>query len=207
MKQKLCNRCGQTKKVCEFYVRRRGMAAGTPLAHCKRCSKAAAVDYARRRRLGLPLKGRTTLVGTTRKRCWLCKKAKALSSFCRYRSGTSKGKFSPMCRPCAREYGRRWRARTPESGWKAVMRRRHSLRMKYGITLEHYEALKQRQRGLCLICRKRRPLRVDHDHSDGRVRGLLCITCNAHLGWLEVYGDRARWYLGTRMRWVRGNAL
>ena len=55
---------------------------------------------------------------------------------------------------------------------------------KYGISRSEYEAMALNQKGLCAIC-KREPLeslRVDHDHSTGKIRALLCATCNAGLG-------------------------
>ena len=44
--------------------------------------------------------------------------------------------------------------------------------------------LLERQRGLCAICKKipDRALCVDHCHSTGKVRGLLCHKCNMGLG-------------------------
>lgn len=51
----------------------------------------------------------------------------------------------------------------------------------YGITKQQYEEL---DLGYCPIClsiwnNTTRPC-VDHDHSTGRVRGLLCLYCNRY---------------------------
>lgn len=49
----------------------------------------------------------------------------------------------------------------------------------YGITLEDYQTLWEAQDGKCAICRGVRAVfDVDHRHSDGIVRGLLCRACN-----------------------------
>lgn len=57
----------------------------------------------------------------------------------------------------------------------------------YGLTLVEYESLRQQQNGLCYICHKheseqKRALSVDHSHTTGKVRKLLCDTCNHLLG-------------------------
>lgn len=55
----------------------------------------------------------------------------------------------------------------------------------YGITLEEYNTLHDKQHGLCAICHnpaKHSSLHVDHDHKTGKVRGLLCHFCNHGLG-------------------------
>lgn len=62
------------------------------------------------------------------------------------------------------------------------------LRDTYGITEKQWEKMYRRQGGVCPISGTklfryreksgRRAAPVDHDHKTGRVRGLLCFTCN-----------------------------
>lgn len=58
---------------------------------------------------------------------------------------------------------------------------------KYGVTTEMYQEMLDAQNGVCAICLgapvpPRKRLCIDHDHSTGAVRGLLCHKCNAGLG-------------------------
>ncbi len=48
---------------------------------------------------------------------------------------------------------------------------------------EQVEAQRLKQRGICALC-PRPATCIDHDHSSGRFRGLLCRQCNAALGTL-----------------------
>jgi len=68
-------------------------------------------------------------------------------------------------------------------------RRIHNRASAYGLTYESYTMLLNSQGGACAICgelpdnkRTRDQLHVDHDHSNGAVRGLLCGNCNIGLG-------------------------
>src|SRR5438270_7081083 len=71
------------------------------------------------------------------------------------------------------ERGRRWAQE--HGGLDGIYKRRHHLRTYYGLTLEEYDALYAAQNGCCAMCRQpRRILEVDHCHSTGKVRGLLC---------------------------------
>ena len=87
---------------------------------------------------------------------------------------------------------RRQRRRNPEYREKQenaqrLRNRRKSKLEVYGITLEDYNAMLVRQGGVCEICKKQRPetLCIDHCHSTGKVRGLLCRNCNSALGFYE----------------------
>lgn len=71
-------------------------------------------------------------------------------------------------------------------------RRNLGLKRHYDIDMEEYQRMFVAQGGVCAICKKAeratqngkvRWLSVDHRHSDGRVRGLLCSNCNTLIGW------------------------
>lgn len=64
--------------------------------------------------------------------------------------------------------------------------RRKKLLAKYGMSVREFDEMSAAQDHRCAICRKNRRLVIDHDHQSGRVRGLLCVSCNAALG---VFGD------------------
>ena len=94
------------------------------------------------------------------------------------------------CKICLLE-ARRERARQPES---PHARRKYALRQ-YGLTIEQYDTLYTAQRGLCAVCgvykdpwqptgvaNRAKFLVVDHDHSNGRIRGLLGTQCNVAIG-------------------------
>ena len=78
-----------------------------------------------------------------------------------------------------KEMNRTWRRRNPKKMFG--MR----LRYLYGISPEKLEQMKVAQEFKCLICKKQKPLCIDHDHKTKKVRGLLCRSCNRALGWLE----------------------
>lgn len=62
-------------------------------------------------------------------------------------------------------------------------RKAQIIQYKYGLTIEQYTALYNKQNGTCAICHT--PLikpHIDHDHTTGIVRGLLCLHCNLVLG-------------------------
>jgi len=61
----------------------------------------------------------------------------------------------------------------------------------YGLNVEEFLALLVHQDGGCAICEKpldtddHKGIHVDHDHATGKVRGLLCSSCNTGLGLLK----------------------
>ena len=73
---------------------------------------------------------------------------------------------------------------------KVLKNRRNNLKARYNMTIEEYEELRESQDYRCAICdthesKLNRPLFVDHNHDTGKVRGLLCLTCNSGIGLLD----------------------
>lgn len=90
------------------------------------------------------------------------------------------------CKACCTLKAYEWRSKNPEAVKKT--RRKAKLKKYYGISLDEYDKMLANQNGVCAVCSKehtRRPLNVDHCHSTGKIRGLLCDKCNMALGLLE----------------------
>ncbi len=108
--------------------------------------------------------------------CNRCSRQLPVSQFSR-RSKSCDG-LMHICRDCLREVTRDYK------------RRQQS-----GVTPQQVEALLAKQRGVCAICgqpertsnrgNRVSELAVDHDHTTGTIRGLLCARCNLGLGYFN----------------------
>ena len=119
---------------------------------------------------------------TRTKRCGTCREIKPLEQF--YNSANTIDGKGYRCKPCDREARNSWTRNNPERSQRSS--RSRNLLFKYGLTLEEFEQRLVSQEGRCLICQETlqpgRGTAVDHCHTDGRVRGLLCVSCNGGLG-------------------------
>lgn len=101
------------------------------------------------------------------KYCVKCQLTKSTLAFARDRRKADQ--LFSSCRTCNREF-----------------RDNYS---KYGISLETYAELSEKQNNKCAICEKvcssGRKLAVDHNHKTDKVRALLCVKCNMALGGFE----------------------
>lgn len=157
---KRCSKCGNTKATVDFY---QSTKAKDGLTHwCKECMRESARAHGRK--------------NSGRKRDQL----------------------------------RQWRAENPEKGAEYrkrhrekyghdhfVARERERTLLKYGMSVDDFDRLLASQGGGCAICKstervhvvrgedRLRKLSVDHDHTTGVVRGILCNVCNRAVGLLQ----------------------
>jgi hypothetical protein len=75
----------------------------------------------------------------------------------------------------------------PAGRYKGVKAKRQ-----YGLTEAERDALIVSQGGACCIRLAALPEHVDHCHETGRVRGVLCFSCNAALGQFKDRPDVMR---------------
>ncbi len=130
-------------------------------------------------------------------RCTLCGLVQPPEAFA-LAKGTRSGRRY-QCRTCQRA-AEKARDKSHRPTVKPEYRRAVQLRLKYKITLADYEAMLAAQGGVCAICGNAPdwnrpghvPLVVDHCHTVGRVRGLLCHGCNQALGLMRDDPGRLR---------------
>ena len=126
---------------------------------------------------------------TTAKTCNVCNKEKDVSDFWN-RSGTRKDgsiTYRAYCKECGinkrldKYYNKGGKEAQQKRAWKALM-------ISYGITPELYEQERVKQNYCCYLCgehestQPHKRLHVDHCHTSGKYRGLLCNLCNMGLG-------------------------
>ncbi|CAK6605116.1 endonuclease VII [Klebsiella phage vB_Kpn_K19PH14C4P1] len=124
-----------------------------------------------------------------RKECSKCLTVKPLEEF----GKSSRPGGQSQCKEC-RQSGKRGR---PVSSTQRESHRAWVLLNTYGITVDDFNKMLEDQAGVCKICGKGpsgrfKHLCVDHCHTTGQVRGLLCHACNKSLGFLEDDPDRIK---------------
>jgi hypothetical protein len=96
------------------------------------------------------------------------------------------------------EAGARWRSENREK--VRVYQRTTNLRKNFGLSLEEYASMEASQNSCCAICKRPETyihkatnevarLAVDHCHKTGKVRALLCKSCNNGLGLFKDDAD------------------
>lgn len=135
------------------------------------------------------------------KLCTKCKENKPTSDFSKRKR--VKSGLTPWCKKCVnyhakhREKSEDEKLRNLESGRryrrKFPFRSRERRWQEQGINLTYKGFNKKfaKQKGCCAICGRhqsefKNSLNVDLNHETGKIRDLLCITCNHLVGYIET---------------------
>ncbi|MEV6173738.1 endonuclease VII domain-containing protein [Streptomyces sp. NPDC051954] len=179
---KQCRKCERDLPLAAF-ARDKNRRDGLQV-HCRECVAEYSASHYRRRReaLGKPVRERVD-VPPGHKLCRTCGEVKSHSEW--HRNATASDGLSTRCKAC-----------------RAVQGRQGHLKRQYGLTEGELDELIASQGGVCCICLSALPAHVDHCHQTGRVRGVLCFSCNAALGQFKDRPDVIR----RAATYVEGNA-
>lgn len=187
---KVCRDCGIAKPLSEFSKKDRGILGVRP--ECKPCralarrTRYAHDDAHREAVLDAQKRNCTEPPAGYVKRCPTCGETKPAEAF--YRSKYSKYSCSSYRKRCQNLLSTSY-ARENKDKIQPLLRG-YSIKRRYGLTVQDYEAMLRRQGFRCAICGTEecatgRNLAVDHCHTTGKVRGLLCANCNRGIGSLK----------------------
>jgi hypothetical protein len=149
------------------------------------------------------------------KTCTKCYILKETKMFCSRKE--SKDGLRSWCMECQRLNSEEWKLKNPDkaiqmakkSDSKRSKKRHKTTKLweknnpemlrtkrlrKYGLTIAQYDSMLERQNNKCAICKThkdqfKKPLYVDHRHSDKIVRGLLCMKCNCAISFFQDNPD------------------
>lgn len=96
------------------------------------------------------------------------------------------------------EYMKAWRIKEPDKAKSA------DLKKQYGITIDDYNKKLQFQDCKCAVCgslQGKRALAVDHNHTTGEIRDLLCHRCNTSIGLMDESIDKLKSLIAYLEKW------
>jgi hypothetical protein len=113
------------------------------------------------------------------KNCTKCRENLELKCF--NKDKRAKDGLHSSCRKCHDLCVRNWQSKNQDKIKDTTLKR------KYGISLVDYNKMLELQNNSCYVCKIKQKdfkkmLYVDHCHTTGDVRKLLCETCNLTLG-------------------------
>ena len=130
------------------------------------------------------------------KLCPKCETTKALDEYTIRKSGPRVGQPVSRCKECQTAAFKERKERDPtiyrRCEWPSKIKRA------YGITPDDYYRMLAEQGGGCATCGSKSPgdrhyrksgkmefFSIDHCHTTGKVRGLLCVACNTAIGLIK----------------------
>lgn len=149
--------------------------------------------------------------------CSICKETLAISTF----EISSRGNgYRGACKPCKNKIRRERghgklneQQKAAKKKYNATVQgkaksREYNLLWHFGMTTQDFKDLLLSQKDGCGICGTPEPEnahhQVDHDHTTGFVRGILCRRCNKGIGFFDGHPEllsRAITYLSNQTPW------
>lgn len=174
-----CNRCDEIKNISEFYKAKNNKTGYRN--YCKTCERKQVNEYYynnRERLLKVNSERNREKHGKDKLKCRTCKVIKPNTAF--NISEKSSNGYLLRCKECADYYNTN----------KQRLQKDYMLKVNYGIDINHFEKMLEFQNYSCEICKMHQDdmtgsLCVDHCHTTGEVRGLLCFRCNSSIGKFE----------------------
>ena len=129
------------------------------------------------------------------KYCNFCKTEKPFSEF--HKRNSRKIGYVSKCKPCASEAKKQYRKSNPD------LIRNWNKRRNPGWDIDRYNEYVKLQGNRCAICGTNNPVLsdwcCDHCHDSDKPRGLLCVNCNAGLGYFKDNPD----FLQSAIKYLR----
>jgi hypothetical protein len=125
--------------------------------------------------------------------CTRCKEEKPITEF--YTSGRKR--LHSHCKACSIkgviESAKKYKERTNKQQRKSHLRT-------YNLVEQDYLDMLEKQQGCCAMCgvhhsKYKYRLSIDHNHTTGKVRSLLCVVCNTDVGRYETRKEEIEKYL------------
>jgi len=183
MKTKQCSKCKEFKPLTEFHKHKN--APDGLRYSCKQCGNVRLAEYRKKN-----AKKYKEMIKKWRKKNK--SKLKEQSQTPHRKEYMKKWRQKPENKKKAAKRLREYRENNPEK--RALIQRKSMLKNTYGVTLDWYDSKLEEQKGRCAICGVDNPQRentkhfsIDHNHSTGKVRGLLCVRCNTFIGYANEH--------------------
>lgn len=214
--KKLCAKCGETKTCTEYGANKQSPSGLT--SYCLTCLAAKAREQratpeGKKRHYESTVRwvDKVAASGVVRsdrvKLCLRCREEKTFDLFPKNRR-TKEG-IGTYCLTCSAEVVRQRRQteegaqahRDSSKRWRdsnTTRNKDNHANWRYGLNHGQYDAMLAAQEGKCAICKTTEPgtgmvrFAIDHCHSSGKVRGLLCSNCNRGLGYFKDDPARIR---------------
>lgn len=219
MNKKKCVKCGAWKPITEFQAR--GVFDTKPRNECRDCLNAYHRMLYKEKVGKFKREVRADIREADPKKCIRCGEFKPLTdygwhniakgqhrNFCKlcqkewdreYKTGVGKPlieEYREKNKDKMVEYRKLYKL-DPKNKEKMRTHGRNATLRQFGITQEDYDELFKKQDGKCVICGVeknggKQNFCVDHDHTTGKVRGLLCHNCNLSIGLMKDNPDLLR---------------